>query len=131
MFNIKQDVTSLKKIREIIKWIIIVGSSMTALQWLFPILEINIILLNFLFGMSLAGYCILILSSYLLAFCNNIRYLLTYVFITRCLITYYVYNDAEQIPFIIKVIMSTLGFLLIFKTLYNAYSKGTNNKTIA
>lgn len=112
-----------KFLREIVRYSIVLGDALMTLHCLLLLNGIDCKFLEFIFGLSVLGFTILYLSTYLLVYCNLIRGMLVHNFAVKCCILYHENFGFGDFLTPLRFIMLLVGILLLILLFKNQYQK--------
>ena len=104
---------SLKSIRELIKIFVVSGDLFMSIHCIAALCGLHLCVFEFIFGQSLCAFIVLILSTYLLGFCNNFRWLIFHSFIIQCFIMYNRMFGLGVMLTLVRIILPVSGLALL------------------
>lgn len=120
----KPNLAGVKSLRDIIRYSIIFGDVLMITHCGLVLNGIQCSFLEFVFGLSVLGFIILYLSTYLLGFCNIIRGMLIHNFTVKCCILYHEnFGFGTHIVPIILLLTGVLLLAFLFKNQYRTVGK--------
>ena len=103
----------LKIIRELIKIFVIVGDFLMSIHCIASLCGLHLCVCEFFFGLSVCAFIVLLLSTYLLGFCNKFRWVILHSFVIQCCIMYHRMFGLGIMLNWICILLPVFGFALL------------------